>query len=227
VCILYVYLSIYLSIWFIFALSGVGVQRCADDLGFSEYVCIYMCVCVCVRYTHLYLYLSIYLSILCISICAVSGVGLERRADDLGHICVGLCVCNIHISIYLSILCISVRSHLTTYFAVSGVGVQRIYMYICIYISIYLYIYIYIYIFLYLSILSISLSSVPPYFVLTLTFLSQVWGISDAPTTWGLCEHEYRPTAPENDYTVLILPEGGRVVLYSLDEGEAFHPPRG
>ena len=143
-CILYVYLSIYLSIWFIFALSGVGVQRCADDLGFSEYVCIYMCVCVCVRYTHLYLYLSIYLSILCISICAVSGVGLERRADDLGHICVGLCVCNIHISIYLSILCISVRSHLTTYFAVSGVGVQRIYMYICIYISIYLYIYIYI-----------------------------------------------------------------------------------
>jgi hypothetical protein len=42
-----------------------------------------------------------------------------------------------------------------------------------------------------------------------------VWGFCDSPVTWGLAEQELDHTRPHNDYTVLILPQGHRVVFHT------------
>lgn len=42
----------------------------------------------------------------------------------------------------------------------------------------------------------------------------QVSGFADAPVSWGLQEHDVQPGTSDNDFTLVVLPEG-RCVLYS------------
>ena len=42
----------------------------------------------------------------------------------------------------------------------------------------------------------------------------QVSGFADAPVSWGLQEHDVQPGTADNDFTLVVLPEG-RCVLYS------------
>jgi hypothetical protein len=51
-----------------------------------------------------------------------------------------------------------------------------------------------------------------------------VWGFCDAPVTWGLCEQEPDHTCPHNDYTVLLLPQGRRVVFYTVSARGGYKP---
>lgn len=53
-----------------------------------------------------------------------------------------------------------------------------------------------------------------------------VWGFCDAPISWGLCEHDAHHGNPENDYTVLLLPRGRRVIFYAVASADGFRPPQ-
>ena len=52
-----------------------------------------------------------------------------------------------------------------------------------------------------------------------------VWGFDDAPVSWGTHEHFAHHGAPENDYTLLLLPGGRCAVLYALSAEDAYKPP--
>ena len=52
-----------------------------------------------------------------------------------------------------------------------------------------------------------------------------VWGFSDAPVSWGLHEHACHASGAENDFVVVLLPGGRRVLHYAISGEDAFKPP--
>jgi hypothetical protein len=52
-----------------------------------------------------------------------------------------------------------------------------------------------------------------------------VWGFSDAPVSWGLHEHARHASGAENDFVVVLLPGGRRVLHYCISSEDAFKPP--
>eukprot|EP00316_Scyphosphaera_apsteinii_P008215 CAMPEP_0119328214 /NCGR_PEP_ID=MMETSP1333-20130426/72747_1 /TAXON_ID=418940 /ORGANISM="Scyphosphaera apsteinii, Strain RCC1455" /LENGTH=472 /DNA_ID=CAMNT_0007337005 /DNA_START=211 /DNA_END=1629 /DNA_ORIENTATION=+ len=41
-----------------------------------------------------------------------------------------------------------------------------------------------------------------------------VWGFADTPTSWGLSEHACHTHGSENDYTIVLMPNGAKPLLY-------------